>query len=116
MFNFDVVLPQFKQALTYESRTEGRYEDDGTFTRGDLTVINFTGTVLPLSDHELKYMPDGDYSKISQKLYTDIDFTNGTFVTDSSNQRYKVHKFREYNIVNPTFHRYFLEREARISD
>ena len=64
----------------------------------------FRGVVLPMSNLDWKQLPEGSYSKNSQKLYTDdaIDIKTGQLIRDTyDGQQYTVIQKLEHNSIHP---------------
>lgn len=90
-----------------------------TFARGpggqsrpvDETVTTFWGVVLPLSNKDLKYLPEGTYTQNSQKLYTDdpVDIRPGQIIRDTyDGQMYTVKTELNHSTIHP-MRRYIVE-------
>lgn len=71
----------------------------------------FKGVVMPLSNKDLKYLPEGSYTENSQKLYTDdaIEIEPNQIIEDSfDGQRYTVKTELNHNSIHPMV-RYIVE-------
>lgn len=78
-------------------------------------VSAFMGVVLPLSNQDLKYLPEGTYTQNSQKLYTDdsISIRPGQTIRDTfDGQRYVVKTELAHNTLHPML-RFIVEGVAR---
>lgn len=77
----------------------------------DVAVSSFMGVVLPLSNKDWEMLPEGTFTKDSQKLYTDdaITLTTGQIVRDPHDgQRYTVKTELNHNTIHPLL-RYIVE-------
>ncbi len=77
----------------------------------DETVASFWGVVLPLSNKDLKYLPEGTYTQNSQKLYTDdpVTIQPGQIIRDTyDGQTYTVKVELNHNTIHPMM-RYIVE-------
>lgn len=77
-------------------------------------VSAFIGVVMPLSDRDLKYLPEGTYTQKSQKLYTDnpVKLKPGQIVRDTyDGQQYTVKTELNHNTIHPML-RYIVEGVA----
>lgn len=77
----------------------------------DDAVTTFNGAVLPISNKDWKMLPEGTFTKDSQKLYTDddIELTTGQIVRDpQTGQRYTVKVELNHNTIHPLL-RYIVE-------
>ena len=77
----------------------------------DEATATFKGAVLPLSNKDWEQLPEGFYTKDSQKLYTDdkITLTTGQVIRDTHDgQRYTVKTELNHNTIHPLL-RYIVE-------
>lgn len=92
---------------------------DRKFVRGpggqsqpvETVVTSFWGVVLPLSNLDLKFLPDGSYTQNSQKLYTDdpVEIKTGQIIRDTyDGQQYTVMQKLSHNSIHPMM-RYLVE-------
>lgn len=74
------------------------------------TVTQFQGIVMPVSDKDLRYAPEGTYTELSQKLYTqDAELRVGAQVRDPLDGRaYTVHAELSHGPIHP-MRRYIVE-------
>ena len=108
--------PRLPRALLHELTViEHTYERDkangGQSRPVEKAVATFKGVVLPLSNKDLKYLPEGTYTQNSQKLYTDdpITIAPGQVVLDPyDGQRYTVKTALGHNTIHPMV-RYIVE-------
>lgn len=114
MNNF-AATPRLPRALlhtiTLYQRTYVRDGPGGQSRPVDAPPKKFNGIVMPLSNKDLKYLPEGTYSQNSQKLYTDddIEIEPGQIIEDSfDKQRYTVKTDLGHNTIHP-MHRYIVE-------
>lgn len=73
--------------------------------------VSFWGIVLPLSNLDLKMLPEGTYTQNTQKLYTDdlIDIQTGQIIRDTyDGQQYVVKQKLSHNSIHPMF-RFLVE-------
>lgn len=98
--------------LTVSNRTFVRDPARGGQSRPiDEVIASFWGVVMPLSNVDLKYLPEGSYTKNSQKLYTDdpVDIEPGQIVRDTyDGQLYTVKTELCHNTIHP-MRRYLVE-------
>ena len=83
----------------------------GQFKKVMKAVFVFKGAVLPLSNEDWKLLPEGSYTKNSQKLYTDdpVTLMPGQVVQDTfDGQRYTVKTMLAHNSLHPLL-RYIVE-------
>lgn len=67
-------------------------------------VASFWGVVLPLTNLDMKYLPEGTYTQNSQKLYTDdpVDIRTGQIIRDTyDGQQYTVKQKLSHNSIHP---------------
>lgn len=72
---------------------------------------SFMGVVMPLTNKDLKLLPEGSYTANTQKLYTDdpINIKPGQTITDTyDGQKYTVKKILNHNSIHP-MNRYIVE-------
>lgn len=89
--------------LTVTNRTFVR-EAGGQYKPVDETVKSFWGVILPLSNLDWKFLPEGSYTQNSQKLYTDdfIDIQPGQIIRDTyDGQQYTVIQKLSHNSIHP---------------
>lgn len=78
-------------------------------------VVSFWGVVLPLSNLDLKLLPEGTYTQNSQKLYTDdpVEIKTGQIIRDTyDGQLYTVKQELSHNSIHPML-RYIVEGVAK---
>lgn len=95
----------------YEHTYERDPKNGGQSRPVEKTVATFMGVVMPLSNKDLKYLPEGTYTQNSQKLYTDdpIKITPGQTILDPfDGQRYTVKTVLGHNTIHPMV-RYIVE-------
>jgi hypothetical protein len=89
--------------LTVTNRTFVR-EIGGQYKPVNETVKSFWGVILPLSNLDWKFLPEGSYTQNSQKLYTDdfIDIQPGQIIRDTyDGQQYTVIQKLSHNSIHP---------------
>lgn len=107
----DVILNSFKKDFICDIVSEGNYNEVGDYIPGTSKTILFKGAMLPLSERDMKFLPDGVYGISDQKLYTDIALLDNTEIKDiQTKEEYTVYAFKGYNIIDPDFKRYFMKR------
>lgn len=77
----------------------------------DEPVTSFWGIVMPLSNLDLKRLPEGSYTYNSQKLYTDdpVEIKPGQIILDTyDGQKYTVTQELSHNSIHPMV-RYIVE-------
>ena len=77
----------------------------------DEPVTSFWGIVMPLSNLDLKRLPEGSYTYNSQKLYTDdpVEINPGQIILDTyDGQKYTVTQELSHNSIHPMV-RYLVE-------
>lgn len=98
--------------LTVSSRTFVRDPAAGGQSRPvDEPVTSFWGIVMPLSNLDLKRLPEGSYTYNSQKLYTDdpVEIKPGQIILDTyDGQKYTVTQELSHNSIHPMV-RYIVE-------
>ena len=83
----------------------------GSPARSKKAVKTFKGIAMPLSNKDLKDLPEGTYTENSQKLYTDDPVEIGTnqIIEDTfDGQRYTVKTSLSHNSIHPMV-RYIVE-------
>ncbi len=83
----------------------------GQFRPVTKAVSAFMGVVMPLSNKDMKYLPEGSYTQNSQKLYTDdpVSLRPGQVIRDTHDgQRYTVKTELNHNTIHPMV-RYIVE-------
>lgn len=101
--------------LTASNRTFVRDGPGGQSRPVDDMVASFWGIVLPLSNKDLKYLPEGTYTQNSQKLYTDdpVAIQVGQIIRDTyDGQLYVVKTELNHNTIHPML-RYIVEGVVR---
>lgn len=101
--------PRLPRALLHDlvviSRTFERDPAHGGQSKpAEETVATFKGVVLPLSNKDWKQLPEGSYTKNSQKLYTDdpVSIKPGQIIRDTyDGQRYTVVTELNHNSIHP---------------
>lgn len=81
----------------------------------DENVRPFYGVVLPLTNKDRLMLPEGSYTKNSQKLYMDdpIEIKTGQVIRDTyDGQLYTVKQALEHNSIHPMM-RYLVEGESK---
>lgn len=94
--------------------TGGGYSKDkgGQWVGGTSTQQKFSGALLPLSEEDLQYMPQGEYTTNQKKIYTnDFSLPNGAEVKASDGHTYTVKRELEYGMLHP-MKRYLVERKG----
>lgn len=101
--------------LTVSNRTFVRDGPGGQSRPVYDVVASFWGIVLPLSNKDLKYLPEGSYTQNSQKLYTDdpVDIQPNQVIRDTyDGQLYTVKTELNHNTIHPML-RYIVEGTVR---
>lgn len=101
--------------LTVSNRTFVRDGPGGQSRPVDDVQASFWGIVLPLSNKDLKYLPEGTYTQNSQKLYTDdpVVIQTGQIIRDTyDGQLYTVKTELNHNTIHPML-RYIVEGVVR---
>lgn len=89
--------------------------DGGQMRPVENQVTSFWGVVLPLSNFDLKFLPEGSYTQNSQKLYTDdpVNIKTGQIIRDTyDGQLYTVKQELSHNSIHPML-RYVVEGVTR---
>ena len=97
--------------LTVTNRTFVRDGPGGQSRPVDKSVVSFWGIVIPLSNLDLKRLPEGTYTQNSQRLYTDdpVEIKPGQIIRDTyDGQLYTVKTELAHNTVHPLM-RYIVE-------
>lgn len=87
------------------------YTNGGQYTPGAIESIPFGGAVLPLTDEDLRYAPQGTYAADARKLYTDGYFLEIGAQVDVDGIVYTVTGSRDYGHIG-TLKRYIIERKG----
>ena len=107
-------LPAFVMKTCYELRRDKGsidYANGGQYTPGATESIPFSGAVLPLTDEDLRYAPQGTYSADARKLYTDGYLLKVGAQVDVDGIAYTVTGTRDYGHIE-TLKRYIIERKG----
>ena len=104
---------------TQQPCTELRYpepvydaEHGGQYRRGMPEEIAFRGALLPLSEKDLQYAPQGTSARDSRKLYTEHALLLSSEII-TGNERYSVTAELAYGGLHP-LRRYILKRKEAI--
>jgi hypothetical protein len=115
---FTANLPRVPMALqrTLESvryDTEMNMLAGGQHLPKSRSVTEFRGTIMPVSDKDLRYDTEGAYTHESQKLYTEYAaLSPGGVVRDPlSGQEYTVMQTLDHNVIH-RLRRYVLEKKG----
>lgn len=107
--------PRLPRALLHDlklcARTFVRDGPGGQSRPVETAPVVFKGIVLPLSNKDLKYLPEGSYTQNSQKLYTDdpVEIEPNQIIEDTfDGQRYTVKTELGHNTIHPMV-RYIVE-------
>lgn len=107
--------PRLPRALLHPlkvyERTFVRDGPGGQSRPVEKAVKTFKGIVLPLSDKDLKNLPEGTYTQNAQKLYTDdrVEIGTNQIIEDTfDGQRYTVKTVLGHNSIHPMV-RYIVE-------
>lgn len=113
MFHNTPRLP--KQLLHTMQVVERRFERSKTHGNQsrpvDTIISEFKGVILPLSNQDLRLLPEGSIIENTQKLYTDdiVSIRPGDIVFDlRDGQRYTVKTLLDHNTIHP-MRRYIVE-------
>lgn len=105
---------------TQQSCTELRYpepvydaEHGGQYRRGAPEEIAFHGALLPLSEKDLQYAPQGTSARDCRKLYTEHALLLSSEVITDGNEHYSVTAELAYGGLHP-LRRYILKRKEAI--
>jgi hypothetical protein len=106
----DRILEKYKKDLILITKgTKTFNRDKGIYEySGDIETA-FRGAILPLSEKDLKAISEGGYSIDDRKLYTNIDLESNSKIMDGD-KIYSVYAVRNYDIVDPSFERYYMKR------
>lgn len=105
------------QNLKCKIKTEGCFTDEGDYLEGEEKEISFEGALLPLTERDMRYLEDGEYSIEDMKLYTDDEILNlksNTIIELEDGTTYKIYAPRRYNIID-CFKRYFLKKIENVN-
>lgn len=103
-------IPNFVMSQLVELRSgkpEYRADKGGQYLPGEPRRILFQGAVLPMSERDLQYMPQGTYTSDTRKLYTNrhelalgskvMDLAAGATYTVEGELGYgEIHNMRRY--------------------
>jgi hypothetical protein len=85
----------------------------GQFVPGTEKLVRFSGALLPMSEKDLRRLPQGTITGNQQKVYTNGFALNvGAEVKASDGLRYVVIKEYEYSQIHSHFRRYIVERKG----
>ena len=104
-----IQLPRFTtETMSYTNLTGGSYNSNGKFVPGTSNTITFNGTLLPLTDTDLKYDIGGTYTSQDYKLYCTVDFNESQIFTYDGN-RYEIQQADDrFTFAN--YRRYIVRR------
>lgn len=107
--------PRLPRALLHDikvyERTFVRDGPGGQSRPVEKAVKTFKGIAMPLSNKDLKDLPEGTYTENSQKLYTDdpVEIKPGQIIRDTyDGQQYTVKTELNHNTLHPMV-RYIVE-------
>ena len=107
--------PRLPRALLHQlkvyERTFVRDGPGGQSRPVEKAVKTFKGIVMPLSNKDLKDLPEGTYTENSQKLYSDdpVEVSTNQIIEDTfDGQRYTVKTSLGHNSIHPMV-RYIVE-------
>lgn len=116
MVNF--AKPQLPAGLLHDmtmtsTTVELDEENGGQFRPQQPTVTTFKGIVMPMSNEDLQYLPEGTYTRNTQKLYTNgARVAVGAQFTDGfDGQTYTVTQELTHGPVHP-MKRYAVEKKG----
>lgn len=107
-------LPKHVLCTCYELRRDAGtidYDNGGQYAPGAVQRIAFQGALLPLSDEDLRYAPQGAYSADSRKLYADGYALAVGAEVEVDEAVYTVTGSRDYGHLG-TLRRYTVERRG----
>ena len=110
----NLIPDSIKQKLKYKLVTEGSYDDGGDYIEGGEKEVIFEGAILPLSERDMQYLPEGTYNIEDMKLYTDEDLQSNTIIETVKGVQYQIYGARKYDIISD-FKRYFMKRVDNIN-
>lgn len=112
----DLILNRFKKDFEYKEITEGSYDNNGDYIPGVEITIPFKGAMLPISEKDMQYLPDGFYGISDQKLYTSEVLKDNTKIKDTvTEEEYTIYAFKSYNIIDENFKRYFMKEVVKVN-
>ena len=117
MYNSTPRLPRaLLHILTVSDRTFVRDLANGGQSRPvDSNVQSFYGVILPITNKDLRFLPEGSYTKNSQKLYTDdpVEIKTGQIIRDTyDGQLYMVKEDLGHTSIH-TMMRYVVEGDVK---
>lgn len=77
MYNFDRLLAKYGSTFTTTITTPGYYDDDGKYHKGETTVVEYQGAVMPMTTKAV-YASGGKYTTSDSTLYIKQKLTEGT--------------------------------------
>lgn len=77
IYNFDRLLEKYSSTLTTAITTYGYYDDDGKYHKGERTVVEYQGAVMPMTTKAV-YASGGKYTTSDSTLYIKQKLTEGT--------------------------------------
>lgn len=108
-----MILPNFVQSdMTELRRSPGviDYGHGGQLRQEEPERIPFRGALLPLSTDDLRAAPQGTYTAMSRKLYTEHSMAAGTQI-EAAGQVYTVTGVMDYGSIHP-LKRYTVEHKG----
>ncbi|WP_125153665.1 hypothetical protein [Clostridium rectalis] len=112
----DMILNSYKKKFSYDILTEGTYLDNGDYVPGSKTTKMLEGALLPLNEKDITFLPGGVYSSKYVKLYTDVLLKENTKILDvETSEVYTIYAYRDYNIIDTYFKRYYMKKEGKIN-
>jgi hypothetical protein len=113
-FSKPLIPPSLMHVLTAKNATKIRDKDNGGQWRSLSTdPVSIKGVIMPLSNKDLKYLPEGTFTQNSQKLYTNGDVVAvGSEITDIDGKTYTVKQELDHNSIHP-MKRYLVEKAER---
>lgn len=101
-FEFADFVEEFKVEFTIYEHDEGHYSDNGKWVEGEVTPVTVQGIILPLSDDDLRYVPNGTYTEADRKIYTTRPLKAGQKM-EYGGRNYTIQNFKDYSAYADVF-------------
>lgn len=108
------ILPSITETLQYINITGGSYDRFGVWVDGTTETVPFKGTILPLTEEQLKRDINGDYSEESYNLYTVENFEKTQIINHPAGGfRYEIQE-KDNRLTFANYRKYIIRRVGEI--
>lgn len=118
IFNFKALIKKFGKINPIAIIKTGGYYDyknGGQYVQGEITKVEFTGAVTPLSKNELRFEENGTFTSEDRKLYCYEDFSTGQKIEHKGNT-YTIKSKKDYSDFDDNLHIYFMKKGDDIAE